>query len=101
MFQLIIKFFGLVKDFSSAKECYGKRWFTSKVLWANAIALIALVAQTYAGFALTAEEQIAILAVVNIVLRLFTTQPVVTKEENIVCSEEYKKDNPETVPDRM
>ena len=98
MFQWIVKALGLVKDFTNAKECYGKRWFTSKVLWANAIALVALVTQSYAGFALSAEEQVAILAVVNIILRLFTDQPVVTKEENIVCAE--KPEAKSEVPDR-
>jgi uncharacterized membrane protein len=91
MWKEIIKTLGLVKDFADASECYGKRWFTSKVIWANVIALLALVAQNHFGFLLTTEEQVSILAVINIILRPFTVQPVVTKEENIVCKEPENK----------
>ena len=47
-----------------------KVWYRSRALWTNLIALLAVF-----GLDITAEEGVAILAVINIVLRL------VTKEE--------------------
>ncbi len=86
MLKELWKALGLVKDFSSAKEAYGKRWFTSKVLWTNILALIALILQNHWGFVFDPEVQAAILILINFVLRFTTTQPVVAKESNIVVS---------------
>ena len=47
-----------------------KKWYKSKTLWANLLAIAAVF-----GLDITTDETTAILAVVNIVLRL------VTKEE--------------------
>ena len=44
-----------------------KKWYRSRMLWANLIALFA----TF-GFEITGEEAVAILAVVNILLRFVT-----------------------------
>lgn len=52
----------------------GKEWYKSKTLWLNAIAFLAVVLQMNAGIGLTAEEQVGLLAVINLVLRLITTQ---------------------------
>lgn len=50
-----------------------KPWYTSKTLWVNAIAFVALVIQSFGtGFVIGPEEQIGILAVINILLRLIT-----------------------------
>ena len=84
MFKIIIKTLGLVKDFADAKEWLGKRWFLSKVLWVNAIAVLALWLQLKFGFVVSAEEQIAIIAVINILLRLVTKQPLVIRESDII-----------------
>lgn len=86
MLKELWKALGLVKDFSSAKTAYGKRWFTSKVLWTNTLALIALVLQNHWGFVFDAEIQAAILIIINFILRFTTTQPVVAKESSIVVS---------------
>jgi hypothetical protein len=51
-----------------------KRIWESKTFWANAIALAAVVLCEYAGIPLS-EEQIALLATVNILLRIFTKEP--------------------------
>ena len=59
-----------------------KPWYASKTIWANAITLIATVSVSF-GFdlglteAVRAEIVVGVLAVVNLVLRLMTTQPVV------------------------
>lgn len=94
MFKMVIKALGFVKDFADAKEWLGKRWYLSKTLWVNAIALVALFLQSQYGFVIDAEEQVAIVAVINLVLRFVTKQPLVLKEESILKVEvvEEKKD---------
>jgi len=54
----------------------GKKWYASKTVWVNLIAIVALFLQTQLGFVLDADEQVGILAVINIVLRLFTKEQV-------------------------
>jgi len=49
-----------------------KRWYTSKTLWANLLAIVALVAQAEFGYALDVEAQAALLAVINLILRALT-----------------------------
>ena len=49
-----------------------KKWYRSRMLWTNLIALLAVF-----GLEITTEEGVAVLAVINIILRL------VTKEELI------------------
>lgn len=88
MFKEIIRTLGLIKDFSDAKEWYGKRWFLSKNLWVNAIAILALWLQSQFGFLISAEEQAAILAVINIILRFFANQPLVFRERDIIPMQE-------------
>lgn len=84
LLQTIKGLFGLYKDFADAKTWLGKRWFLSKTLWVNALAIIcAFIAAKY-QMSISAEEQLGILAVVNMVLRLVTKQPLVTKEDNII-----------------
>ena len=57
-----------------------KKWHQSKTLWANIIAIIALIAAYLTGDAdlqTTVQEVVApVLALLNIVLRLITNQPV-------------------------
>ena len=49
-----------------------KRWYTSKTLWANLLAIVALIAQGQFGYLLDAEAQAALLAVINLLLRIVT-----------------------------
>jgi hypothetical protein len=56
-------------------------WYTSKTLWVNALAVIALVAQSQWGYVLTPESQVAILGVVNLVLRAVTKTEIVWKQQ--------------------
>ena len=49
-----------------------KRWYTSKTLWVNLLAIVALVAQGQFGYILDAEAQSVILAVINLLLRALT-----------------------------
>jgi len=49
-----------------------KRWYTSKTLWVNLTAIVALGVQTEFGYILDAEAQAVILAVINLILRVVT-----------------------------
>jgi len=57
-----------------------KKWSASRTLWVNFIAIVAIVLNSLYGIELDAEIQAAlstsILAVINIILRLRTSQPV-------------------------
>jgi len=51
-----------------------KKWYKSKTLWVNAIAFTAMLVQSYYGFVIAAEEQAAIIVVVNLILRAITKE---------------------------
>ena len=53
-----------------------KHWYSSRTLWVNGIAALALLAQTKYGFVIDAEAQAAILIVLNIILRAITKAPI-------------------------
>ena len=57
-----------------------KAWWSSKTLWLNLVAGLALVAQSQFGFVIDPEAQAGILAVVNLALRLVTKEPVGLKD---------------------
>jgi len=54
----------------------GKKWYLSRTIWVNLIALAALLLQTEGGIALTSEETAGILVVINLILRMITKQPL-------------------------
>ena len=54
-----------------------KLWYTSRTLWANLLVVIALVVTNITGNnPLTAEAQIGILGLINLILRAITKQPI-------------------------
>lgn len=54
-----------------------KKWYTSKMLWVNSIALLAIIFQLATGReAINAEAQVSLLAVINLILRLITNKAV-------------------------
>lgn len=53
-----------------------KAWWRSKTLWVNVVAGLALLLQSQFGFVLDGELQGAILAMVNLALRLITKEPL-------------------------
>lgn len=67
----------VVFSFLGAYGKHGKKWYKSKTLWVNIVTLIAVVIQTYTGFVLSPEAQLAVLTVINILLRLITKEPIV------------------------
>ena len=58
-----------------------KAWWRSKTLWVNAVAGLALLAQSQWGFVIDVEMQGAILTVLNLALRLITKEPVGLRDE--------------------
>lgn len=60
------------------KNMEQKKWYTSKTLWANAIAVVSIVVQGVTGRELLPVEfQGVLLGVVNVALRLVTKSEVV------------------------
>ena len=78
LFTYLWKLLGIYEEIKKG----GKAWYKSKTVWVNIIALVALVVQNEIGFKVSAEEQVAILAVVNLILRLLTKQPITWKEKS-------------------
>jgi len=58
----------------------GKNWYTSKTIWVNLITFVAIILNSLWGIQLDAELQATlattILAIVNIILRFVTAQPI-------------------------
>ncbi len=57
-----------------------KKWYLSKTLWVNILATAAAAAEKYFGIGVGAEEQMAILAIINLILRLVTKDKLVIKK---------------------
>jgi len=54
-----------------------KPWYASKTLWINLVAIIALAAQTLnSSYVISPEIQGAVLAIINLILRVVTNQPL-------------------------
>jgi len=53
-----------------------KTWYLSKTLWFNLIAAVALLLQSRFGFIIDPEAQGGILAIINLILRSVTGQPL-------------------------
>jgi len=49
-----------------------KKWYKSRMLWVNAIALLSALVTHLTGVEVSAEEAVALLAVVNLGLRIIT-----------------------------
>ena len=63
--------------FAYKTECLGgKNPLFSKTLWVNVVALIVWASSKYLNVELSAEDSLAILAVINMILRMITKKPV-------------------------
>jgi len=56
-----------------------KKFYESKTFWVNIIAMVALVIQEKYGFVIAPEEQVAVIAIINLVLRAITKKPLELK----------------------
>ena len=54
-----------------------KQTLTSKTLWINVIALIAIISASQFGFVIDGTTQAALLVVINMLLRLITKEELV------------------------
>lgn len=54
-----------------------KKWYTSRTLWVNALAIVWFITQHFTGWVIPPEYQALALAGVNKLLRLITKSPVV------------------------
>lgn len=76
MFKLIKRSFTALVSARDAQGNLGKSWLRSKTFWVNALAVVTLILARYFNYELSAEETGSILAVINMLLRLVTTEPV-------------------------
>lgn len=53
-----------------------KKFYTSKTLWVNALAIIALAVQVKTGFVVPPELQAGALSLINMALRLITKESI-------------------------
>ena len=53
-----------------------KKWYQSRTLWTNIIAVFAVPIAVKFGIEITAEDSVAILALINLALRVITKQPL-------------------------
>jgi hypothetical protein len=61
-----------------------KQWYQSKTVWVNILALITLIVQIYTKFIISPSEQIAILTVINLILRSITGSGLEISGHNLV-----------------
>lgn len=54
-----------------------KKWYTSKTLWANLVSVAGVFTAQFFGFEIGAEKAMAILGVINMVLRFVTKSEIV------------------------
>lgn len=55
-----------------------KKWYASKTLWVNAVAIAAIILQSATGVeVLDTDTQTALLGLINIALRIITKVPLV------------------------
>jgi len=54
-----------------------KKWYKSKTFWVNLIAIGAIIARSEFDLVLTIEGEIALLAIINLILRKLTKEEIV------------------------
>lgn len=54
-----------------------KKWYKSKIIWVNGIALVASLAQVWTGLILSPELQGVLLTAINLILRAYTKEEIV------------------------
>lgn len=56
-----------------------KDWWKSKTLWVNIIAIGSIIVRSEFGLILTPECEVALLATINMILRIITKEEIVWK----------------------
>jgi len=57
-------------------EIAGKKWYASKTVWANLVAIITIIAQSKFGYAMPVEYQALALSGINLALRKITNSEI-------------------------
>ncbi len=58
------------------KKVETKKWYLSKTIWVNLLALVGAFFNAKCSYEMTAEEIASILVVINIIMRAITKQPL-------------------------
>ena len=53
-----------------------KKWYRSKLIWANLLGIISILLQSHFGLWIPPEMQVMILSIINIVLRMITKEKI-------------------------
>lgn len=61
-----------------------KQWYQSKTVWVNIVALIALLVQIQTKFIINPTEQMAIITIINLILRSITGSGLEVIGHNLV-----------------
>ena len=56
-----------------------KKYIKSKTLWVNIIAIVGIIVRAELGLTLTPEGEVAVLGLINLILRLITKEEIVWK----------------------
>lgn len=56
-----------------------KSWLKSKTLWINIIAIAGIIIRAELGFTITPEGEVAVLGIINLILRLITKEEIIWK----------------------
>jgi hypothetical protein len=72
----IILFLFLLNTIYKEFNMEAKKWYTSKTVWVNALALVGMIAQTQTGFIFSEEMQIMLLSLINLGLRVITKEQI-------------------------
>jgi hypothetical protein len=54
-----------------------KKWYKSKMLWVNAIAIAGIIIRSEMGYTFTPEIELMILGAINMILRVITKEEIV------------------------
>ena len=73
----IIRIYGLLNQIEREGKMNPKKWFFSKTIWANAVSLVLILIDHFAGMKLIpADVAAAAVAALNVLLRIVTKQPI-------------------------
>jgi len=61
-----------------------KQWYQSKTVWINIVALLALIIQIQTKFIISPTEQLAIITIINLILRSITGSGLEISGHNLV-----------------
>ena len=61
----------------SKEDVRMKKWFKSKMLWVNIIAIASIIVRSEMGYTFTPEVELIILGAINMILRVITKEEII------------------------